>query len=49
MLIVPNMLHLVNNFLDEQINEANLAREKNEKMYKKLGVIVGLAVVIVLI
>ncbi|MBR2744355.1 MAG: stage III sporulation protein AB [Clostridia bacterium] len=42
-------LHLVNDFLDEQIKEAVESKKKNETMYKKLGVIVGLAVVIVLI
>lgn len=44
-----SQLHLVNNFLDVQIKEATESKEKNESMYKKLGVIVGLAVVIVLI
>ena len=44
-----NQIYLVNNFLDEQIKDATEARAKNEVMYKKLGVIVGLAVVIVLI
>lgn len=44
-----NQISLVNNFLDEQIKEAVESKEKNEKMYKKLGVIVGLAVVIVLV
>ena len=43
-----NQLKLVNIFLDEQIRDAATSREKNEKMYKKLGIIVGLAVVIVL-
>ena len=44
-----NQLRLVNSFLDEQIKEAVLSRAKNETMYKKLGVIVGIAMVIVLI
>lgn len=43
-----NQLKLVNTFLDEQIRDAVELKEKNEKMYKKLGIIVGLAVVIVL-
>ena len=43
-----NQLNLVNVFLDEQIKEAMESRSKNETMYKKLGIIVGLAVVIVL-
>jgi stage III sporulation protein AB len=44
-----SQLALVNNFLDEQIKEATEAKDKNVNMYKKLGIIVGLAVVIVLI
>lgn len=44
-----SQLKLVNRFLDEQIQEATESKNKNEKMYKKLGIIVGLAVVIVLI
>lgn len=44
-----SQIHLVNNFLEEQIKDAIDAKIKNEKLYKKLGVIVGLAVVIVLI
>lgn len=44
-----SQIRLVNGFLNEQINEATEQKSKNEVMYKKLGVIVGLAVVIVLI
>jgi len=44
-----NQLYLVNEFLDEQIKDAVESKNKNETMYKKLGIIVGLAVVIVLI
>ena len=44
-----SQLKLVNIFLDEQIKEAVDSRNRNEKMYKKLGIIVGLAVVIVLV
>ncbi len=44
-----SQINLVNNFLDEQIKDATEAKLKNEKLYKKLGIIVGLAVVIVLI
>lgn len=43
-----NQLNLVNIFLDEQIKEAIELRNKNETMYKKLGIIIGLAVVIIL-
>ena len=44
-----SQLNLVNVFLDEQIKEATVLKNKNEKMYKKLGIIVGLAVVIILV
>ena len=43
-----SQLKLVNSFLDEQIRDATMSKEKNEKIYKKLGIIVGLAVVVVL-
>lgn len=42
-------LKLVNNFLEKQINDAEEEKNKNEKMYKKLGVIVGMAMIVVLI
>lgn len=42
-------LKLVNNFLEKQINNAEEEKSKNEKMYKKLGVIAGIAMVVVLI
>ena len=44
-----NQIQLVNSFLEQQINEATEAKNKNEKMYQKLGAIVGLIIVIVLI
>lgn len=37
------------NFLEEQIQEATKEQQKNEKMYKSLGIITGLALVILLI
>ena len=40
---------LVKQFLDTQIEQANLEKEKNAKMYKTLGVVAGLAIVIVLV
>lgn len=43
-----SQIRLVNTFIDCQIEDATEQRNKNEKMYKKLGIIVGLAVVIVL-
>ena len=44
-----SQIRLVNNFLDIQIEEATESKNKNEKMYKKLGLFVGIATVIVLI
>ena len=42
-------IRLTNKFLDVQIKEAENEKNKNEKLYKTLGVTVGLAIVIVLI
>lgn len=36
-------------FLDKQIEKANKEKEKNEGMYRKLGMIIGLGIVIILI
>lgn len=44
-----NQIQLVNEFIDSQINDAVNEKNKNEKMYQKLGAIVGLIIVIVLI
>ena len=44
-----NQIQLVCAFLDKQINDADEEKHKNEKMYQKLGAIVGLMLVIVLI
>ncbi|MBR2705173.1 MAG: stage III sporulation protein AB [Clostridia bacterium] len=44
-----NQLNMVNCFLDEQIKEAIALKEKNTTMYRKLGVIIGLGITIVLI
>ena len=41
-------IELVDNFLNTQIEKAEEERKKSEKMYKVLGVTVGLAMVIVL-
>lgn len=37
------------NFLDKQIEEAEIEKNKNERLYKKLGTIMGLSLVIILI
>lgn len=42
-------IKLVSNFLNTQIEIAQKEKEKNEKMYKTLGMVVGLAIVIVLV
>lgn len=44
-----SQIELVSTFLEGQINNAVEERNKNEKMYQKLGVIVGMVIVIVLI
>lgn len=41
-------IELVSNFLNKQISLAEEIRVKNEKMYKTLGVTLGLAIVIIL-
>ena len=42
-------IELVDNFIDKQIEKAEDESKKNEKMYKTLGVTVGLAMVIIFI
>ena len=42
-------IELVNHFLDTQIEMAESEKRKNEKMYKTLGGIIGLTLVIILI
>lgn len=44
-----NQIDLTSSFLDNQIRKAELEREKNEKMYRTLGMILGLGIVIILI
>lgn len=44
-----SQIKLVNNFIDTQIEEAEFEKNKNAKMYQKLGPIIGLIIVIVLI
>ena len=41
-------IELVTTFLDQQIEKAELERKKNEKLYRTLGLITGLGIVIVL-
>ena len=42
-------IELTSSFLDTQIKKAEQEREKNGKLYKTLGVITGIGIVIVLI
>ena len=42
-------LKLTNDFIDTQIKKAEEDCKKNQKLYKTLGTIVGLAIVIILI
>lgn len=43
-----SQIELTQNFLDEQIRKAELNRVKNERMYRTLGMVIGLAIVIIL-
>ena len=42
-------IELTSSFLDSQIKKAEQERERNGKLYKTLGVITGIGIVIVLI
>ncbi len=44
-----SQIKLVKEFINNQIDEASQAKNKNAKMYQKLGAIIGLIIVIVLI
>lgn len=44
-----SQIKLVSSYIERQINDATDEKNKNEKMYQKLGAIVGLVIVIVLI
>lgn len=43
-----SQIEITENFLDGQIKEATEERQKNEKLFTRLGTIMGLAIVIVL-
>lgn len=43
-----NQIELTSSFLNGQIKKAEKDKEKNEKMYRVLGMIIGLAIVIIL-
>ena len=42
-------IELTDNFLNYQIEKAEIERQKNEKLYKTLGVVAGIGFVIILI
>lgn len=44
-----NQIVLTNKFIDAQIEKAQIEYEKNAKMYRTLGVISGLALIIILV
>lgn len=44
-----SQIEVTESFLDEQIKQAQEEKNKNEKLYKKLGMTIGLAIVIILI
>ena len=44
-----SQIKLVQNFLDTQIEQAEVERQKNEKLYKTLGGVLGLAIAIILV
>ena len=44
-----NQIEMTSDFLDKQIVKAEYEREKSEKMYRTLGMILGIAIVIILI
>ena len=43
-----SQIEVTENFLDEQIRQAQEEKNKNEKLYKKLGMSIGMAIVIIL-
>ena len=44
-----SQIEVTETFLEKQIREAEEEKQKNEKLYKKLGATIGLAIVIILI
>lgn len=44
-----SQIELTSNFLDEQIEKAEKEKLKSEKMYRTLGMVIGLGIVIILI
>lgn len=44
-----NQIEMTSDFLDKQIRKAENKKDKSEKMYRTLGMIIGMAIVIILI
>lgn len=44
-----SQIEITQEFLGKQIQEAEFQRTKNEKLYKKLGITIGLSIVIILL
>lgn len=44
-----NQIEMTSNFLDNQIKKAENQRSKSEKMYRTLGMVIGMAIVIILV
>ena len=44
-----SQIEITENFLKNQIKEAEVEKQKNEKLYKKLGLTIGAAIIIMLI
>lgn len=43
-----SQIEVTESFLEEQIRQAQEEKNKNEKLYQKLGITTGLAIVIIL-
>ena len=44
-----SQIEMTSNFLDKQIRNAEIQKDKSERMYRTLGAILGIAIVIILI
>ena len=44
-----NQIEMTSDFLDKQIRKAENQKDKNEKLYRTLGMLLGMAIVIILI
>ncbi len=44
-----NQIEMTSDFLDKQIKKAEIQKDKNERLYKTLGMIIGMAIVIILV